>query len=199
MKEYKTPVKASKLIAALKKTSYKAKIVDYGDLCPVMGSVKVIIDDDTHVCSLRGYYGYPEASVHDSVSAGMSEVIVLGVSFSKNILCSRECPIEISGRSIVYDKGLNKNDVKRAADDAISFVDYDPDDFPFDEDEVSDSDIISNLEHDCSIFALDSFGDVCGFNSKKEAKEFDCRVIDTDKAYDILAKERPHLTFEEWY
>ena len=36
---------------------------------------------------------------------------------------------------------------------------------------------------------------MCGFDDEEDAKKFGCKVIDTDEAYDRLAKERPGLYF----
>ena len=59
MRKYKTPVKASKLIAALEAESFQAEVTDNGDLYPFFSGVSLKVDDDTHVCSLgTGYYSY---------------------------------------------------------------------------------------------------------------------------------------------
>ena len=39
-------------------------------------------------------------------------------------------------------------------------------------------------------------GRMCGFDDEEDAKKFGCKVIDTDEAYDRLAKERPGLYFD---
>ena len=212
MTDYKTPVKASKLIAALEKTSYTAKIVDVGDLYPFLSSVEVEVDSDTYVCSLIGYYGYYEDSCMHGINGGRSEATVLGVTFSRSIL-NDDADIEISGRDIEYDEDLDEEDVTRAVIDSIDFVNYDPDDFPFDEDSVTDSDILENLDCEYSVFALNASGDLCAFDSEdeipgycdneediEEDEEGECgksedaceyKIISEDEAYDILSKMRP--------
>lgn len=189
MSNDETPVKASELIAKLKKDTYEADIVDSGDLYPYLKTVEVCVDEDTHVCSLMGYYAYHDDTVNRGVSPGESEAEVLGVVFSCEIL-RYDLEIKISGREIEYDNGLKESDVIAAAAESIEFPAYDPDSFPFEEDEVTDSDIIDCIECECEVFALNENDEVCGFDSEEEAEEAGCTVIDTDEAYARLASDR---------
>jgi hypothetical protein len=82
------------------------------------------------------------------------------------------------------------------AENSISFVDYNEDLFPFDEDGVTDSDIIEHFYCECDVFALNADGKVSGFDDEEETEAAGCTVIDIDEAYTRLAKERPGLDFD---
>jgi hypothetical protein len=201
MKDYKTPVKASKLIAALEGKSIRAVQTSAGDLYPRIRSVDVVPDPETNKCSVVGYYYYSEDTAKMGVDPGRSEANILGVVFSSTILDDSD-EVEISGREIVYDGDLSEDDVLAAAREVISFISYDPDDYQI-EDVVTDEDILENIDTPYEVFALNSAGELCSFESEvdipgycddedegeESSKDFgEYKIITQEEAYKIILK-----------
>ena len=196
MKSDKTPIKASKLIKALKGADIDAEIVDEGDLAPVFRGVNVMVDDD-HVCSVSGSYMFIEDSPRHGVDPGRSEAEVLGVVFSKPVMDAAENEIELSGKPIEYDGGLTPDDVTRAAESAIFFPGYDPDDYGFEPESVDDDELRDAIldELPDGTYALDSVGQVCCFEPEESLPE-DFREISREEAADQLVADRDSIPFD---
>ena len=196
MKSDETPVKASELIKALEGADIDAEIVDEGDLAPVFRGVSVVVGDD-HVCSVSGSYMFIEDSPRHGVDPGCSEAKVLGVVFSKSVMGSDVESAGLSGRAIEYDGDLTEDDVIRAAESAIFFPGYDPDDYGFEPESVDDDELRDAIldELPDGTYALDSVGQVCCFEPEESLPE-DFREISREEAADQLVADRDSIPFD---
>lgn len=202
-------VLASTLIEEIEKGTYKAKVVDEGDLRPTYSGTELNVAEDGR-CTITGRYAYDEDSPTHGVDGGKAECKVCGVAFSRSILdmefgCSQ---IEIDGCEIVYDNDLTEDEVIQAADDNIDWCSYSPDSFPLEESDVTDDEIIDSLDDAlCDLdenyaFAKDANGDVFAFEVEFPDDELEeapegFEPIDCDEAFRILASRRPGFTLEE--
>ncbi len=196
MRTYKTPVKASKLIEALKKGPFRAKVVDEGDLPPVFKSVDIEVGED-HICSITGSYRYNEDTVKCGVAPGRSEISILGVVFSKPIMDAEYETVEISVREIAYDGRLTEKDVIRVADKRLKFPGYDPDDFLFEPEKVDDDDLREAILKAMpeGSYALDASGRICCFEDD-EVPTQGYRKISREEAADKFVADRASIDFD---
>lgn len=128
-------VKARELIDAIKNGNYEADEVDAGDLAPYLSSIDIITDQNNR-CRLKGNLAYSEDDAKYGTDPGRSEIVIMGVTFSNNMLYADD--LEIDG------------DIEYAEQS--------------DEDEMSEEDELQESESDCTIFALNKDNEVCGFS-----------------------------------
>ncbi len=207
MSEKIKKVKAADILAfaAKHKNKIHFEITDDEDLYPILGSVPVEVDSDTHKCSLSsGYFYYRENDCKDSISFGSCEFEILGVHFSTPY--DSHDSFSTDGNEIDYGE-MNEDEFWEELQNLINIPLYDGtgDEYEFDENRVSDQDLIDVMECDCSVFAIDKDGDVCAFDDESEILGYESgedagyKFIDQDEAFQILVKERPDLEFELLY
>ena len=195
-RKYKTPVKASKLIAKLNEGGFVARVVDVGDAGPVLTKVSVCVEEN-HRCTLSGSLGYREDELGDAINDGLLSAVVLGVVFSRSLVYDDNEVYIDAGREIVYDEGLTESDVLKVANEGIRFRSYNPDNYSFDETAVDDDEISYLLDLDddeCGVFALDESGAVCAFSDEEQVPETGYTIIGESVARAKLVKDRPGFT-----
>lgn len=217
MSENIKKVKAADILAyaANPKNKILFEITDDGDLYPILDSVPIDVDPDTYKCSLSmAYYSYRMDDATHGISAGDCEFEILGVRFSTP--SDTHDGFSTDGNEIDYGD-MDKDEFweKLQALIDIPLCDGTGDEYEFDENRVSDQDLIDAMECDCSVFAIDKDGDVCAFDDESDIpgyedddydeddedddeddEEEEYRIIDQDEAFQILVKERHNLEFE---
>lgn len=196
-KQYKTPVKASKLIAKLEACDdLEAEVVDEGDARPVYRQTKLYVGVD-HSCMITGELMYVQDDAKYGVDGGRSEITVLGVTFSMALMNECNDDIEIEGREIEYDNDLTEDDVIEAAHTNIDWPSYDADDYPFEEEDLEDSEIIEKYygENGGDFYAQDANGKIYNYDSEADIPATQSK-IDYDEAWKILAHTRPGFDTE---
>ena len=198
------PVKASKLIKALEGANIVAKIVDEGDLAPEFCGVSVDVYD--HLCSVTGYYKFMEDGPNRPWAVSREnlsyyEAKVLGVVFSKSVRGAKDEQVELLGQVIEYDEGLGVQDVIEAAEKAISFPGYNPDDYKFKPESVSDEDLHSAIDDelidddDVVFFVDEASNEVYQFYDY-EIPPDGCKKISREKAIKHFVKNRNAISFK---
>lgn len=204
MSEKIKKVKAADILAFAAKHNNKIhfKITNDEDLYPILDSVPVEVDPDTHKCSLSmGYYSYRMDDATHGIYAGDCEFEILGVRFSTPY--DSHDSFSTDGNEIDYGE-MDEDEFWEELQNLINIPLYDGtgDEYEFDENRVSDQDLIDVMECDCSVFAIDKDGDVCAFDDESEILGYESgedagyKFIDQDEAFQILVKERPDLEFE---
>ncbi len=186
-------VKARELIDAIKNGNYEADEVDAGDLAPYLSSIDIITDQNNR-CRLKGNLAYSEDDAKYGTDPGRSEIVIMGVTFSNNMLYADD--LEIDG-DIEYaeqsdeDEMSEEDELYEVAQEYIQWPCYDGEEYPFDESSVTPEDIYDELqesESDCTIFALNKDNEVCGFS--EDELELGFTVDDPDS---LEAPEKEQL------
>ena len=195
-----TPVKASELIRVLAAGEIEGEIIDPGDAGPCLQSVSIEVDEDNR-CTLIGTLAYREDDVKSCINDGKVAAKVLGVVFTRSFIYD-DYEIEIdeaASRKIAYDGDLSEEDVLEAAESGIVFPDYNPDEFPFEDESVTDEEIIEGLEYfgsEFEAYALNEKGEVCAFESKEDVPETGFIVLTEEEAFKKLAADRPGIRYD---
>lgn len=205
MSEKIKKVKAADILAFAAKHNNKIhfKITNDGDLYPILDSVPVEVDPDTHKCSLSmGYYSYRMDDATHGIYAGDCEFEILGVRFSTPY--DSHDSFSTDGNEIDYGE-MDEDEFWEELQNLIDIPLYDcfDDAYEFDADSVSNMDLVYAMECEYSVFAIDKDGSVCAFDDESEipgyksGEDTEYKIIDRDKAFRILAeRDGPGLDFD---
>lgn len=146
-KGYKTAVRASELIEALRECGEEADVVYDEDCYPIIADA-YLTSEPGEPCSVNYKVGYLEDTPTRGISAGVVRFSCMGVDYEGTRRFDEYEDFsdeDLSGREIRYDEdpetGLeySESDVLEAFHENVTFPSYDPDDYElqWDEDNIT--------------------------------------------------------------
>ena len=189
-------VKASELLKKIQAGEWEAEVVDDDDCYPELFSAALEAEGDGSL-SLIGRWGYREDSPRHGVSFGRIVVKIDGVKFSAERIAEGELDEwEVSGEEIDYDGDLQEDDLTSALEDG-ELPHYSPDDYEFDDCEVTASDLKDVCDSYPEYLVETEDGELLGFDDEDDVPE-GAQSLDLEDMIDRLFDDGS-VSYESMY